>query len=157
MDGMMGVALGRRVSGRRGRRPLQTYITSGIAKYGNARRGVSHTPATMHRDGPKGRIFITVGHRPTVGTSSPPLPETKFGPSQRQDNTEMSCLPGRCHIHTIYRGSMTHGYEDQALRATERKTGALPPIRRRPAPTPSGRAMPAFKQTHPLFFFQTEK
>jgi hypothetical protein len=71
-------------------------------------------------------------------TSSPPLPETKFGLSQRQDNTEMSCLPGRCHIYTIYRGSMTHGYEDSALRATERKAGALPFIRRRLEPTPSG-------------------
>jgi hypothetical protein len=30
------------------------------------RRGVLHTPAAVHRDGPKGLIFITVGHRPTV-------------------------------------------------------------------------------------------
>jgi hypothetical protein len=33
---------------------------------------------------------------------------------------------------------MTYGYEDRAFQATERKAGALPFIRRRPEPTPSG-------------------
>jgi hypothetical protein len=79
----------------------------------------------------------------TYGIGTPP-------PLPVRQNIDGKVLPSRqrLYIHP-YRRSSTCGYEDRALRATERKAGALPPIRRRLEPTPSGEILfnPDFNYT----------
>jgi hypothetical protein len=156
-DAMHRVSTGK--SGRRGRRPLRAMpsVKPGVALARRGRRprrpdaplGVG---SSLRRIEGKAPALRSRPERPdlhnrgssTHGTSTPPsLPA-------RQD-IDGKVLPYRqgLYIHP-YRRSMTYGYEDLALRATERKAGALPFIRRRPEPTPSGRRAPQtaeFSQT----------
>jgi hypothetical protein len=62
--------------------------------------------------GPKGYIFITVGQRPTAGSSS----STSAWKAGQFDNV----LPSRQRLYThFYRRSLTYGYENPALQAAD--------------------------------------
>jgi hypothetical protein len=108
------------------------YAPTDGTSYGIARCAIDMTRplgvgSSLAFRGPKGPIFITVGHRPTVESSSP----TSAWKAGQRDNV----LPSRQRLYThFYRRSMTNGYEtkfghsqNQALWAIAMRRGDARP------------------------------